>query len=62
MKQIINDFYAKDIGKKIKTGIRQKQKTGLIVNLPIGNYKDRNTNEVLIDEVAADIVRENFQK
>ena len=62
MKQIINDFYAKDIGKKIKTGIRQKQKTGLIVNLPMGYYKDRNTNEVLIDEVAADIVREIFQK
>ena len=62
MKQIINDFYAKDIGKKIKTGIRQKQKTGLIVNLPMGYYKDRNTNEILIDEAAADIVREIFQK
>ena len=62
MKQIINDFYAKDIGKKIKTGIRQKQKTGLIVNLPMGYYKDRNTNGILIDEVAADIVREIFQK
>ncbi len=61
-KQIINDFYAKDIGKKIKTGIRQKQKMGLIVNLPMGYYKDRNTNEILIDEVAADIVREIFQK
>ncbi len=62
MKQIINDFYAKDIGKKIKTGIRQKQKTGLIVNLPMGYYKDRDTNEILIDEAAADIVREIFQK
>ena len=61
-KQIINDFYAKDIGKKVKTGIRQKQKTGLVVNLPMGYYKDRNTNEVVIDEVAADIVREIFQK
>ena len=42
-KQIINDFYAKDIGKKVRTGIRQKQKTGLVVNLPMGYYKDRNT-------------------
>ena len=25
-KQIINDFYAKDIGKKVRTSIRQKQK------------------------------------
>ncbi|MGN1109005.1 MAG: recombinase family protein, partial [Oscillospiraceae bacterium] len=39
-KQIINDFYAKDIGKKVRTGIRQKQKTGLVVNLPMGYYKD----------------------
>lgn len=25
-KQIFNDFYAKDIGKKVRAGIRQKQK------------------------------------
>ena len=37
-KQIFNDFYAKDIGKKVRAGIRQKQKTGLIVNLPMGYY------------------------
>lgn len=61
-KQIINDFYAKDIGKKVRTGIRQKQKTGLVVNLPMGYYKDRNTGNVLIDEIAAGIVREIFQK
>ena len=57
-KQIFNDFYAKDISK----GIRQKQKSGLVVNLPMGYYKDRNTNEILINETAADIVREIFQK
>lgn len=61
-KQIFNDFYAKDISKKVRTGIRQKQKSGLVVNLPMGYYKDKNTDEVLIDEVAADIVREIFQK
>lgn len=32
------------------------------MNLPMGYYKDKNTDEVLIDEVAADIVREIFQK
>lgn len=61
-KQIFNDFYAKDIGKKVRAGIRQKQKTGLIVNLPMGYYKDKNTGEVLIDETAAEIVREVFQR
>ncbi len=60
-KQIFNDLYAKDISKKVRTGIRQKQKSGLVVNLPMGYYKDKNTDKVLIDEVAADIVREIFQ-
>lgn len=61
-KQIFNDFYAKDIGKKVRAGIRQKQKTGLVVNLPMGYYKDKNTGEVLIDETAAEIIREVFQR
>lgn len=61
-KQIFNDFYAKDISKKVRTGMRQKQKNGLIVNLPMGYYKDRNTNQIHIDEVAADIIKEVYQK
>lgn len=60
-KQIFNDFYAKDISKKVHSGIRQKQKTGLVVNLPMGYYKDKNTDEVKIDEQGADIVREMFE-
>lgn len=59
-KQIFNDFYAKDIGKKDRIRIRQKQKTGLVVNLPMGYYKDKNTDEAKIDEPAANIVREVF--
>lgn len=59
-KQIVNDLYAKDISKKVRAGIRQKQKSGLVVNLPMGYYKDRNTNEIKIDEQGADIVREVF--
>ena len=59
-KQIYNDFYAKDIGRKIRTGINQNQKQGLIVNLPMGYYKDKLTGEVMIDEIAADIVREIY--
>ena len=61
-KQIINDFYAKDIEKKVRTGIRQKQKSGMPVNLPMGYYKDKNTGEILVDETAAAIVREIFEK
>ena len=59
-KQIFNDFYAKDISKKVRSGIRQKQKTGLVVRLPMGYYKDKNTDEFKIDEQAAEIVRELF--
>lgn len=60
-KQIYNDFYAKDIGRKIRTGIDQKQKKGLIVNLPMGYYKDKMSGEVMVDEIAADIVREVYK-
>lgn len=46
-KQIFNDFYAKDISKKVKAGMRQKQKSkGLVLTLPLGYCLDRNTNEV----------------
>ncbi len=61
-KQIFNDFYAKDISKKVRAGVRQKQKNGMVVNLPMGYYKDKNTDTVLVDEQAADIVREVFDK
>ncbi len=61
-KQLVNDFYAKDIGKKVRAGIRQKQKTGMPVNLPMGYYKDKFTGEILVDETAAAIVKEVFEK
>ena len=61
-KQLVNDFYAKDICKKVRAGIRQKQKTGMPVNLPMGYYKDKFTGEILVDETAAAIVREIFEK
>ena len=58
-KQIFNDFYAKDISKKVKAGMRQKQKNkGLVLTLPLGYRLDKNTNEVVIDEETAWIVRE----
>ena len=61
-KQIFNDFYAKDISKKVRAGIRQKQKTsGLVPSLPFGYYLDKNTNKVEIDTETAEYVREVFR-
>lgn len=61
-KQIFNDFYAKDISKKVHSGIRQKQKNGgLVPSLPFGYYLDRNTGTVEIDNETADYVREIFR-
>jgi len=61
-KQIFNDFYAKDISKKVRAGVRQKQKSkGLVLTLPLGYYLDRNTNKVEIDEDTAWIVRDVFK-
>ena len=58
---IVNDLYAKDISKKVRAGVRQKQKDrGLVETLPLGYYKDKNLNKVMIDEEAAEIVREVF--
>ena len=61
-KQIFNDFYAKDISKKVRAGMRQKQKSnGLVLTLPLGYYLDRNTNKIEIDDNGAEIVREVFK-
>lgn len=54
---LMNDYYAKDIGKKIRAGYRQKQKEGLVIIPPLGYWKDKNTDEIKIDPEAADTVR-----
>lgn len=45
---LMNDYYAKDIGKKIRTGYRQKQKEGIVITPPFGYWKDKNTNQVKV--------------
>lgn len=57
---LMNDYYAKDIGKKIRAGYRQKQKEGLVIIPPFGYWKDKNTNEILIVPEAADTVQRIF--
>lgn len=54
---LMNDYYAKDIGKKIRAGYRQKQKEGLVIIPPFGYWKDKNTDEIKIEPEAAATVQ-----
>jgi len=60
---IINDLYAKDISKKIKSVKRDKQRKGLFIGWkPPYGYKTKpdNVNKLIIDDKAAATVREIF--
>ena len=50
---LMNDYYAKDIGKKIRAGYRQKQREGIVITPPFGYWKDKNTGQIRIDAEAA---------
>ena len=54
---LMNDYYAKDIGKKIRAGYRQKQKEGLVITPPFGYWKDKNTGQIKVDTEAAATVQ-----
>ena len=54
---LMNDYYAKDIGNKIRHGYREKQKVGLVITPPFGYWKDRNTNCIYQHPEAAETVR-----
>lgn len=54
---LMNDYYAKDISKKIRAGYRQKQKDGLVIRPPFGYWKDKNTNRIFIQPEASETVR-----
>lgn len=60
---IMNDMYAKDISKKIKSVKRDKQRKGQFIGgKPVYGYKMHPTekNKIIIDEEAAPIVRHIF--
>ena len=60
---IMNDMYAKDISKKIKSVKRDKQRKGQFIGgKPVYGYKMHPTekNKIVIDEQAAPIVRHIF--
>ena len=53
VRQIMNDYYARDIGNKIRHGYRQKQKEGLVITPPFGYWKDRNTGRIRLHPEAS---------
>ena len=56
-KGLVNDFYARDGSRRVRTGYRQKQKNGIIITPPFGYFKDKNTNRVSIVPEAAETIR-----
>ena len=50
---LMNDYYAKDIDKKIRAGYRQKQREGIVITPPFGYWKGKNTGQIRIDAEAA---------
>lgn len=62
-KAILNDMYAKDISKKIRSVYKEKQKQGEFLGAvaAYGYKKDpANTHKLIIDDKVADIVRKIF--
>jgi len=63
-KAILNDMYAKDLSKKIKTALYTMQKQGKWVggNTPIGYKTDPDDkNHLIVDETEGKIVRRMFE-
>lgn len=62
-KAIMNDMYAKDISKKIRSVLKEKQKQGeYMCNIPAYGYKRHSTikNKLIVDEQVRDIVEKIF--
>lgn len=53
----VNDFYARDGSRRVRTGYRQKQKEGIVTIPPFGYFKDKNTKKVVVVEESAETVR-----
>ena len=63
-KAIINDYYAKDISKKVKSAITIKKKQGKFLGgIPPYGYKfesEKNHQQLVVDEETAPVVRRMF--
>ena len=63
-KTLINDWYSKDISRKVKSGIWARKEKGLYVaaKAPYGYAKDqKDRNKLIVDEEEARIVKKIFQ-
>lgn len=63
-KNVINELYARDTSKKIRSAFRAKMEDGCYIGnfAPYGYRKDpENKNHLLVDETAASVVREIFK-
>ena len=56
-KGLVNDFYARDGSRRVRTGYWQKQKEGIVTIPPFGYFKDKNTKKVVVVEEAAETIR-----
>ena len=59
-KGLMNDYYAREGGEKVRIGMDNLLKQGLIITPPIGYFKDKNTNEIVVIEEQAEIIRRIF--
>ncbi|MCX8074882.1 MAG: recombinase family protein [Clostridia bacterium] len=62
-KSVMNDMYAKDISKKVRTAMNTKRSKGDYIGgfTPYGYLKDpKNKNKLVIDEKTSDIVKRIF--
>ena len=64
-KAVLNDMYAKDISKKIRSVCKQKRENGQYISAypPYGYKKDKNDKlaHLLVDEYASNIVKRIFE-
>ena len=63
-KTLIYDLYSRELSQKVKAARKQRAEQGLFLSpfAPYGYSKDENNkNHLVIDEVAADVVRRIFQ-
>ncbi|AJA48478.1 site-specific DNA recombinase [Clostridium pasteurianum DSM 525 = ATCC 6013] len=57
-----NEMYLKDLSKKIKTNIKQKQKEGLVIVPNYGYMKDpNNPKKIIVDEDVVDTIKLIFR-
>ena len=57
VRSLMNDYYARDISKKIRAGYRQKQWEGIVITPPFGYRKDRNANTIELHPEASETVQ-----